>query len=386
MVIEMADRSIQSPKGMVENVLVKIHKFIFLVDFVILDIIEYEKFLIILGRPMLATTHARIDMFGGKISLIVGKEQIIFNANEGATPVIVSSDLRQAVVLFEPGMLDFHELVLMDDLVPSVIIGTVIYSSTPLMSELEIEFPDLCGEVLVIVHLDHWISSKKAQETLAFGSVLSLEAQEMTGTHQEPLPLVQQNFSICIRLMIRILDVDWKHMHPDFRGFFFELWSLIFSMEVELTLKRQIRVLPLLMNLPCFDPAEGLHPSFIIASSYAIKAFPRSKGKWRRVGRFSQQSIGIRGLLDSLSCGAMRAFEQKTRDMDVEFIQVMSSRLVTAQQPRRDYVVTNINEGLSQNYLYGVKTRPLYAVTIIIKEDNLSKSTLPRNIGDKVTP
>ncbi|GKB50817.1 retrovirus-related pol polyprotein from transposon TNT 1-94 [Tanacetum coccineum] len=89
MVIEMADRSMQSPKGIVENVLVKIHKFIFLVDFVILDIVEDNKVPIILGRPMLATAHARIDVFGGKISLEVGKEQVIFNANEGATPVTV---------------------------------------------------------------------------------------------------------------------------------------------------------------------------------------------------------------------------------------------------------------------------------------------------------
>ncbi|GKA68626.1 reverse transcriptase domain-containing protein [Tanacetum coccineum] len=74
MVIEMADRSMQSLKGIVENVLVKIHKFIIPVDFVILDIIEDNKVPIILGRPMLATTHARIDVFGGKILLEVGKE------------------------------------------------------------------------------------------------------------------------------------------------------------------------------------------------------------------------------------------------------------------------------------------------------------------------
>ncbi|GJS75680.1 retrovirus-related pol polyprotein from transposon TNT 1-94 [Tanacetum coccineum] len=90
MVIEMVDRSIQSPKRIVENVLVKIHKFIFPVDFVILDIVEDNKVAIILGRPMLATAHTRIDVFGGKISLEVGKEQVIFNANEGATPIIVS--------------------------------------------------------------------------------------------------------------------------------------------------------------------------------------------------------------------------------------------------------------------------------------------------------
>ncbi|GJW65762.1 retrovirus-related pol polyprotein from transposon TNT 1-94 [Tanacetum coccineum] len=75
MVIEMADRSMQSPKGMCENVLVKIHKFIFPLDFVILDIVKDNKVPIILGRPMLATAHARIDVFGGKISLKVGKEQ-----------------------------------------------------------------------------------------------------------------------------------------------------------------------------------------------------------------------------------------------------------------------------------------------------------------------
>ncbi|GKE72041.1 retrovirus-related pol polyprotein from transposon TNT 1-94 [Tanacetum coccineum] len=89
-VIKMAERSMQSPKGIVENVLVKIHKFIFLVDFVILNIVKDNKVPIILGRPMLATAHARIKVFGGKISLEVVKEQVIFNANEGATPVTVS--------------------------------------------------------------------------------------------------------------------------------------------------------------------------------------------------------------------------------------------------------------------------------------------------------
>ncbi|GJX06130.1 hypothetical protein Tco_0194062 [Tanacetum coccineum] len=41
--IEMANKSIESPKGIIENVLVKIDKFIFPVDFVILDIVEDDK-------------------------------------------------------------------------------------------------------------------------------------------------------------------------------------------------------------------------------------------------------------------------------------------------------------------------------------------------------
>ncbi|GJZ50523.1 DNA damage-inducible protein 1-like protein [Tanacetum coccineum] len=119
MVIEMADRSMQSPKGIVENVLVKIHKFIFPVDFVILDIVEDDKVPIILGRPMLATTHARIDVFGGKILLEVGKEQIIFNANEGATPVTISPAC--VIKFFDVidnfrGPKDLEELLMYDDI------------------------------------------------------------------------------------------------------------------------------------------------------------------------------------------------------------------------------------------------------------------------------
>ncbi|GJS67382.1 retrovirus-related pol polyprotein from transposon TNT 1-94 [Tanacetum coccineum] len=76
MTIEMADRSMMSPKGIKENVLVKISNFVFPVDFVILDIMEDENVPIILGRPVLATAHAKIDVYGKKISLGVGNEQV----------------------------------------------------------------------------------------------------------------------------------------------------------------------------------------------------------------------------------------------------------------------------------------------------------------------
>ncbi|GJR79985.1 hypothetical protein Tco_0150770 [Tanacetum coccineum] len=87
MLIKMTDKSMQSPKGMIENFLVKIDKFIFLVDFVILDVVEDDKVPIILGRLMLATTHARIDVFGKKILLEAMGEKVMFNANE-RTPLL----------------------------------------------------------------------------------------------------------------------------------------------------------------------------------------------------------------------------------------------------------------------------------------------------------
>ncbi|GJV59398.1 putative nucleotidyltransferase, ribonuclease H [Tanacetum coccineum] len=79
MCIELANKSTQYPRGIAENVIVKIDKFIFPVDFVVLDMKEDHKIPIILGRPFLATTHAMIDVFNKKISFEVGNETITFD-------------------------------------------------------------------------------------------------------------------------------------------------------------------------------------------------------------------------------------------------------------------------------------------------------------------
>ncbi|GJW52576.1 putative reverse transcriptase domain-containing protein [Tanacetum coccineum] len=67
--IELADRTVKYPKGIAENVLVGIGKFVFLVDFIILDMPEDVKVPLILGRPFLSTTHAKIDVFNRNITL-----------------------------------------------------------------------------------------------------------------------------------------------------------------------------------------------------------------------------------------------------------------------------------------------------------------------------
>ncbi|GJW61091.1 integrase, catalytic region, zinc finger, CCHC-type containing protein [Tanacetum coccineum] len=79
MSIQLADQSIKYPTRVCENLLVKVGKFIFPVDFVVLEIDEDELVPIILGRPFLATTRAMIDVHEGKLSLRVGNETITFN-------------------------------------------------------------------------------------------------------------------------------------------------------------------------------------------------------------------------------------------------------------------------------------------------------------------
>ncbi|GJX13714.1 DNA-directed DNA polymerase, partial [Tanacetum coccineum] len=78
MSIKLADRSIKYPIEVYENLLVKISKFIFPVDFVVLEIDKDELVLIILGRPFLATERAVIDVHEGILSLRVGSETVAF--------------------------------------------------------------------------------------------------------------------------------------------------------------------------------------------------------------------------------------------------------------------------------------------------------------------
>ena len=78
MTLQLADHSIKKPHGIIEDVLVKVDKFIFPVDFVVLDFEEDSKCHLILGRPFLNTGRAIIDVHEGKITLRVGNESVKF--------------------------------------------------------------------------------------------------------------------------------------------------------------------------------------------------------------------------------------------------------------------------------------------------------------------
>nr|GEY31349.1 reverse transcriptase domain-containing protein [Tanacetum cinerariifolium] len=69
MVLKLADRTISKPTGVAENVFVKVGKFYFPADFVVLDFIADPRVLLILGRPFLSTAHALIDVYEGEIIL-----------------------------------------------------------------------------------------------------------------------------------------------------------------------------------------------------------------------------------------------------------------------------------------------------------------------------
>ncbi|CAA0841015.1 Unknown protein, partial [Striga hermonthica] len=78
-ILQLADRSVTYPKGIVEDVLVKIDKFIFPVDFVVLDMEEDNEVPLILERPFLAAEDALIDVKKGELTLRVNDEHVLFS-------------------------------------------------------------------------------------------------------------------------------------------------------------------------------------------------------------------------------------------------------------------------------------------------------------------
>nr|GEY33924.1 reverse transcriptase domain-containing protein [Tanacetum cinerariifolium] len=86
MVLELADRTVSKPTGVAENVFVKVRKFYFLVDFVMLDFIADPRVPLLLGRPFLSTAHAIINVHEREIILRQDKQSLTLNC--GDTPSI----------------------------------------------------------------------------------------------------------------------------------------------------------------------------------------------------------------------------------------------------------------------------------------------------------
>ncbi|GJU62907.1 RNA-directed DNA polymerase, eukaryota, reverse transcriptase zinc-binding domain protein [Tanacetum coccineum] len=82
--VGMANMTPQAPLGTVENVLVKIDKFVFPCDFVVIDMPRILGEMMILGKPFLATIHAQINVFNGEISFEIGEDRVKFDVNRNS--------------------------------------------------------------------------------------------------------------------------------------------------------------------------------------------------------------------------------------------------------------------------------------------------------------
>ncbi|XP_070023262.1 uncharacterized protein [Nicotiana sylvestris] len=114
--LQLADRSITHPKGVIEDVLLRIGKFIFLADFIILDYEADELVSIILGQPLLATGDAIIKERERKIILRVDDEKADFNVYKAIQFLRHNEELSMISIVEDDEKIQYPSVYLDDSL------------------------------------------------------------------------------------------------------------------------------------------------------------------------------------------------------------------------------------------------------------------------------
>jgi len=85
---------VKHPYGVVEDVLMKVDKFIFPVDFVIFDMKKDKKVPLILDRPFMKTAKVIVDVDKGEHRLRTQDDEVIFNLFDDVNNCIADKDER----------------------------------------------------------------------------------------------------------------------------------------------------------------------------------------------------------------------------------------------------------------------------------------------------
>ncbi|GJY82190.1 reverse transcriptase domain-containing protein [Tanacetum coccineum] len=82
MTLELANRSISHPMGIAEDIVVRVDGFTLLANFVVVNFEPDPRVPFILGRPFLRTAKALIDLYEEKLTLRVGKDELVYYADK----------------------------------------------------------------------------------------------------------------------------------------------------------------------------------------------------------------------------------------------------------------------------------------------------------------
>nr|GEY09259.1 reverse transcriptase domain-containing protein [Tanacetum cinerariifolium] len=120
MVLELADRTISKPTGVAENVFVKVGKFCFPADFVVLDFVADPRVPLILGRPFLSTAHATINIYEREIIIRQNQQSLTIQCSD--IPFVKKVEQINKIDFINAGGIDFEseeiEDFLNDDSIP----------------------------------------------------------------------------------------------------------------------------------------------------------------------------------------------------------------------------------------------------------------------------
>nr|GFA77677.1 reverse transcriptase domain-containing protein [Tanacetum cinerariifolium] len=144
-VLELADRTISKPMGVAENVFVKVGKFYFPADFIILDFVADPRVPLILGRPFLSTAYALIDVYEDATCEEYSQEVFGFAddvSNEVSSPYyepIVSNSSHNLTPFSASDFLLLEEAD-----------AFITINDEPISSKIDATYYDLEGDILIL--------------------------------------------------------------------------------------------------------------------------------------------------------------------------------------------------------------------------------------------
>nr|GEV84574.1 reverse transcriptase domain-containing protein [Tanacetum cinerariifolium] len=151
MALELADRTISKPTGVAENVFVKVGKFYFPVDFVILDFVADPRVPLILGRPFLSTAHALIDIYEGEITLRHDDQSLTLKC--GDTPSISYNNFESLnkIDLIDATCEEYSQEVLgFTDVVSNEANAFIAIDDELISSNIDATYYDPEGDILIL--------------------------------------------------------------------------------------------------------------------------------------------------------------------------------------------------------------------------------------------
>ncbi|GJR91225.1 reverse transcriptase domain-containing protein [Tanacetum coccineum] len=218
MVLELADRTISKPTGVAENVFVKVGKFYFPADFVVLDFIADPRVPLILGRPFLRTAHALIDVYEGEITLRNDDQSLTLKC--GDAPSISYNNLESlkkvdlidaACEIYSQEVLGFSDSVAYNN--PSPYFDPIVSNSSPTLTPFDESDFLLFEEADAFIAIDDEPVSPVFNATYydPEGDILILEAL----LNNDPLPSPNQgDYSPGIQKDLKVVEPKESSLEP----------------------------------------------------------------------------------------------------------------------------------------------------------------------------
>nr|GFC46542.1 reverse transcriptase domain-containing protein [Tanacetum cinerariifolium]GFC48102.1 reverse transcriptase domain-containing protein [Tanacetum cinerariifolium] len=138
------------PTGVAENVFVKVGKFYFPADFVILDFVADPRVPLILGRPFLSTAHALIDVYEGEITLRHDDQSLTLKCED--TPSISYKNIESLnkVNLIDATCEEYSQAVESDFLLLEEADAFIVIDDEPISSNIDATYYDPEGDILIL--------------------------------------------------------------------------------------------------------------------------------------------------------------------------------------------------------------------------------------------